>query len=87
MQKLMDLLEKLASDGTLQNEALRKAYIQQSGLNASLTHTVLHADEAHLKTLLNIAPLCCIMVPAEDAPDEPEEKGNDKQAQEHIAMR
>jgi len=77
MSQVIKLLERMASDATLQTEDNVKNLVESSELSEELKTSFLNKDTVALSKQLDIAPdVVCFVLPAED--DEPSEGDEDQ---------
>ncbi|MCL1041856.1 hypothetical protein L2712_09410 [Shewanella marisflavi] len=75
MPNIIQLLERMGQDATLQNEANFQQAITESTLSTTLKASLLNRDDISLKRELDVCPdIVCIMLPAEDEPEQEEER-------------
>ena len=79
MSNIIQLLERMGQDASLQNSASMEQVIEQSELSAELKGVLLNKDTVTLERQLDVCPdVVCIMIPAEDEnPDESSEEEPD----------
>ena len=72
MSNLITLLEKMASDASIQNSAARAALIAEAELTLTLKQALLNSDSAKVEQLTAQCPkiICIAVYPGEDEPSE-----------------
>jgi len=67
MSNVIELLERMGKDASLQTQQSFEKAIQESELTSELKQTLINRDDISLKRELDICPdVVCIFLPAED---------------------
>ena len=78
MSNIIQLLERMGQDASLQTETNFEQAIAESALTESLKQALINKDDISLKRELDVCPdVVCIMLPAED--EEKEKEKNEEQ--------
>ncbi|MCL1146791.1 hypothetical protein L2747_12355 [Shewanella marinintestina] len=78
MSNIIQLLERMGQDASLQTETNFEQAIAESALTESLKQALTNKDDISLKRELDVCPdVVCIMLPAED--EEKEKEKNEEQ--------
>lgn len=82
MSNVIELLERMGQDASLQTQQSFEKAILESELTSELKQSLINRDDISLKRELDICPdVVCILLPADDEekPDESEEKKKEVQ--------
>ncbi|WP_028766355.1 hypothetical protein [Shewanella fidelis] len=75
MSNIIQLLERMGQDASLQTETNFEQAIAESALTESLKQALINKDDISLKRELDVCPdVVCILIPAEDEDEETDDK-------------
>jgi len=85
MSKVIQVLEQLGHDASLQTQTSIKSHVANTELNNEVTEAIINKDETSLKNLLNISTQtwCVVIHTPEDDESEEDEKNK---PQDNIAV-
>ena len=78
MSNLIKILERIASDSSLQSSKARKEFVSQLKISAEEKNLLIEGDIDQISTSLDVKKdIVCLIIPAED--DEPSKDDDDKE--------
>lgn len=83
MSNVMQVLAKMGSDASCQNEAEVEDLLTRVELDGEIAEAIINKDIATLERQLDVRPdIVCMLVPAEDDDEEKEDDNKDKDSSE-----
>ncbi|MCL1137924.1 hypothetical protein [Shewanella pneumatophori] len=85
MSNIIQLLERMGQDASLQTETNFEQAIAESALTESLKQALINRDDISLKRELDVCPdVVCVLLPAED--DEEKTEDSPKEDETEISV-
>ena len=83
MSKVIQVLEQMASDASLQSEQAIEELLATTAVNAEQVEAIINKDVISLERQLDVRPdIVCFVAPAEDEDEEKDDKDDENSTEE-----